>query len=63
MIEGLVDGTIDVISSDHSPQEIEKKKKEFELAEYGASGLETAFAVARTATKNKLSLPELISKF
>ena len=63
LIEGLVDGTIDGICSDHCPQEVEKKKKEFEIAEYGASGLETTFAVARTATKNKLSLPELISKF
>ena len=63
LIEGLVDGTIDCICSDHLPQEIEKKKKEFELASYGASGIETSFAVARTATINKLSLPELISKF
>ena len=63
LIEGLIDGTIDCISTDHYPQEIENKKKEFELAAFGASGLETAFAVARTATMNKLSLPELISKF
>ncbi len=63
LIEGLIDGTIDCICSDHLPQEIENKKKEFELADYGASGIETAFAVARTATINKLSLPELVSKF
>jgi dihydroorotase len=63
LINGLVDGTIDCICSDHSPQDTENKKKEFELASYGAAGIETAFAVARTATKDKLSLPELISKF
>ena len=62
LIEGLIDGTIDCICSDHQPQEIENKKKEFELASFGASGLETTFAVARSATINKLSLPELISK-
>ncbi len=63
LIEGLVDGTIDCICSDHIPQDVENKKKEFELAAFGAGGLETAFGVARTATINKLSLPELISKF
>ncbi len=63
LIEGLSDGTIDCITSDHTPQDPENKMKEFELAAYGASGLETAFAVARTATKSKMSLPELVSRF
>jgi dihydroorotase len=63
LIEGLADGTIDCICSDHIPQNPENKEKEFELAAYGATGLETAFGVARTATLNKISLPELISKF
>ena len=63
LIEGLCDGTIDCICSDHMPQDIENKKKEFEHAAYGAAGIETAFGVARTATKDKLSVPELISKF
>jgi dihydroorotase len=63
LIDGLIDGTIDCICSDHIPQDVENKKKEFELAAFGASGLETAFGVARSATKNTLSLPELISKF
>ena len=63
LIEGLKDGTIDCICSDHMPLETENKKKEFFLADYGAAGLETAFAVARTATKGVLSVPELISKF
>jgi dihydroorotase len=63
LIGGLIDGTIDCICSDHLPQNAENKIKEFELASFGAAGLETAFAVARTATLNKLSLPELIAKF
>ncbi len=60
---GLKDGTIDCITSDHCPEDVENKKKEFELAAFGATGLETAFAVARTATKDMLSIGELISKF
>jgi dihydroorotase len=63
LIDGLVDGTIDCICSDHMPQDVENKRKEFELAAFGAGGIETAFAAARTATKDKLSVPELISKF
>jgi dihydroorotase len=63
LIEGLCDGTIDCITSDHVPQDVENKVKEFELAAFGAGGLETAFAAARLATKEKLSLPELIAKF
>jgi dihydroorotase len=63
LIEGVIDGTIDCISSDHSPEDTENKKKEFALAAYGAAGIETAFAAARTAIGNRLSLPELISRF
>lgn len=63
LIEGLIDGTIDAISSDHQPEDVENKKKEFALAAFGAAGIETAFAVARTAIGNRLSMPELISKF
>ena len=43
LIDGLIDGTIDSICSDHLPQDTEHKRMEFELAAYGASGLETAF--------------------
>ncbi len=63
LIDGLVDGTIDCITSDHCPDDVENKLKEFELANYGISSIDTAFAVARTATKDKLNLAELISKF
>ncbi len=44
--EGLADGTIDTIVSDHQPHEDESKNLEFDLAEFGVIGLETAFSVA-----------------
>ena len=41
--EGLKDGTIDVIASDHSPYTIEEKDVEFNAAPFGIIGLETMF--------------------
>lgn len=43
LIEGLKDGTIDMVTSDHNPIDIEHKKIEFDYAMYGSIGLETAF--------------------
>ncbi len=63
LLEGLKDGTIDCITSDHQPEDTENKLKEFELAAYGASTIDTTFSAARKATQNYLSLPELVSKF
>lgn len=48
VIKGLLDGTIDVISSDHKPNTIDSKDIEFELASYGISSFETAFSLAYT---------------
>ena len=62
LIEGLVDGTIDVICSDHRPESLETKDVEFEFAEYGMIGLETLFGAARNATMHKLKLETLIDK-
>jgi dihydroorotase len=59
----VVDGTIDSICSDHSPEDIENKKKEFDLAAFGIIGLETAFAVANTAMQKTISLEKLVEKF
>lgn len=61
LIEGLKSGTIDVIVSDHTPQDVEEKLREFEIASFGASGLQTLFSAARTATDGQLSLEKLIS--
>lgn len=42
LIEGLKDGTIDMVTSDHNPIDIEHKKVEFDHAKYGTIGLESA---------------------
>jgi dihydroorotase len=43
LIKGLTNGTIDMVTSDHQPMDIEHKKVELEHAAYGSLGLETAF--------------------
>ncbi len=43
LIKGVKDGTIDMVTSDHTPIDIEHKKVEFENALYGTIGLESAF--------------------
>ena len=43
LLKGLKDGTIDMVTSDHKPIDIEHKKMELENAAYGSLGLETAF--------------------
>ncbi|WP_413668156.1 dihydroorotase family protein [Mucilaginibacter sp. Mucisp86] len=49
LVKGLKDGTIDAIVSQHTPHEIEFKDVEFEVAEYGMVGLQTAFSLALKA--------------
>lgn len=63
LVRGLEDGTIDAICSDHSPEDIESKDVEFEFANYGIIGLETAFASAHTQLHRKLSLAAIVEKF
>lgn len=46
--EGIADGTIDVISSGHSPTTQAEKNQEFDKAAYGISALETAFSISYT---------------
>ncbi len=48
IIEGLRDGTIDIISSGHMPAPFDRKNTEFEKAAYGISSLETALMVSYT---------------
>lgn len=64
IIEGLKDGTIDVIASGHMPTTIEAKQSEFDTAEFGISSFETAFSISYTALVENgiLSLSQLIQK-
>jgi dihydroorotase len=60
--EGLKDGTIDVIATDHAPHSEDEKKVEFDLAPFGISGLETALPVSlKLVQDGVLTLPELIT--
>jgi dihydroorotase len=54
LIEGLVDGTIDCISSNHVPLDPEAKDLEFPYADFGAIGLETCFALLQTHLSNRV---------
>ncbi|TYB76775.1 dihydroorotase [Bizionia saleffrena] len=58
LIEGIKDGTIDMVTSDHNPITIEDKKVEFDHAAYGTIGLESAFGALQTlfTTKKTIAL-------
>lgn len=62
LIAGLQDDTIDAICSDHTPQDVESKVKEFDIAEFGMIGLETFYALVNKAIGSKLSIAQLIEK-
>jgi dihydroorotase len=64
VIEGLKDGTLDVIASDHSPLAVEKKMRELDQAPFGVIGLETLLPICVTALiePGHLSWPQLIDK-
>ncbi len=64
IIEGLMDGTIDCISTGHKPEHEESKRREFESASFGFSGLEPAFLVCynNLVLESHLTLFELVQK-
>lgn len=64
ILEGLQDGTIDVIVTDHAPHHRDEKELEYALAAPGISGLETSFSLAFTnlVRKNILTPMELVEK-
>ena len=64
MVEGLVDGTIDVICTDHAPHSIEEKEVEFIYAPNGIIGLETSWSITnkRLVQTNKLNLQQVVDK-
>ena len=60
--QGLLDGTIDAICSDHTPEDIENKAVEFEIAAFGITGLESAYGIIQKNTKDVLSVEQVIEK-
>ncbi len=64
VIEGLLDGTIDIIATDHAPHHFDEKNVEFEKAANGIVGFETALALSYTqlVDKGHLSLQQMLEK-
>ncbi len=62
--EGLKDGTLDLIATDHAPHHYESKEREFDDAAMGVVGLETALGICLTELVGQgvLTLPELIDR-
>ena len=62
LIEGIKDGTIDMIATDHAPHSAEEKGRGLEKSLMGVVGLETAFPVLYTelVTKNIITLERLV---
>ncbi len=61
LIAGIKDGTIDMVTSDHNPIDIEHKKIEFDYAAYGTIGLESAFGALNTIFSTKKAI-DLLTK-
>jgi len=65
MIEGLLDGAIDAIATDHAPHAAHEKEQEFSLAPNGITGLETALGLSIRILhrQHKMPLHKLLSLF
>ena len=63
MIEGLLDGAIDAIATDHAPHAAHEKEQEFDRAPNGITGLETALGLAISIlhSRHKMPLPQVIA--
>ncbi len=63
ILEGLADGTIDIIASDHAPHTLAQKSREFDFAPFGIIGLETTLPLVLTelVAKNVMTLAGAIA--
>jgi len=57
LVQGIIDGTIDAIATDHAPHAFHEKQVEFERAAFGITGLETALPIAITVLHQYFNLP------
>ncbi len=64
LVDGLVDGTIDCVATDHAPHAVHEKDVPFEAAPFGVTGLETAFAALHTylVREGEVSLAILLER-
>ena len=64
ILEGLKDGTLDCIVTDHAPHHADDKNVEYNLAAFGISGIETSFSLAITHLYKTglLTLPEIAQR-
>jgi dihydroorotase len=62
LLEGIADGTVDLIATDHAPHHADEKMVEFDRAPFGIVGLETAVSIAfdRLVHAGRISLPRMI---
>ena len=62
LIEGILDGTIDMIATDHAPHSQEEKAKGLEKSAFGIVGLETAFSIMYTefVKTGKMTIERLV---
>ena len=63
VFKGFADGIIDAVVSDHLPMDTEEKFLEFDLAQFGAIGVQTSFAVANTQLSHVLDTQQIINLF
>ncbi|HVU26596.1 MAG TPA: dihydroorotase [Verrucomicrobiae bacterium] len=65
ILEGLADGTIEILCSDHAPHCAYEKEVEFDYAPFGITGLETELALSlmQLVHTKRISLSDLIAKF
>ena len=65
ILEGLADGTIEILCSDHAPHCDFEKEVEFDYAPFGITGLETELALSlmQLYHAKRLNLPDLIAKY
>ena len=61
LLKGIKDGTIDIITSDHNPIDIEHKKMEFDTSKNGTIGLESAFGALMTVLPLETVIEKLTS--